>query len=60
MLALRAVAKSSTVEQEDVSDPETLSDDEEARLLREHIAVYRLDGFCSSAPRSSSSTSSSA
>ena len=44
VLALRAVAKSSTVEQEDVSDPETLSDDEEGRLLREHIAVYRLDG----------------
>jgi SulP family sulfate permease len=45
VLALRAMAKSSTVEQEDVTvDAETISDDQESTLLREHIAVYRLDG----------------
>lgn len=45
VLALRAMAKSSTVEQEDVTpDADSISDDEESRLLREHIAVYRLDG----------------
>lgn len=47
VLALRAMARSSTVEQEDVAasvPEETLSDDEEVALLRDHIAVYRLDG----------------
>ena len=45
VLALRAMAKSSTVEQEDVTvDAESISEDEESTLLREHIAVYRLDG----------------
>ncbi len=45
VLALRAVAKSSTVEQEEVDpDAGAISDDEESALLREHIAVYRLDG----------------
>lgn len=47
LLALRAMAKSSGVEQEDAaaSAPgDVISDDEEVALLREHIAVYRLDG----------------
>lgn len=45
VLALRAMAKSSTVEQEDVTgDGESITDDQESMLLREHIAVYRLDG----------------
>jgi SulP family sulfate permease len=45
VLALRAMAKSSTVEQEDVTtDGESISDEEESTLLRGHIAVYRLDG----------------
>jgi SulP family sulfate permease len=47
VLALRALAKASTVEQEDlpgVADGDAVTDDEEVALLREHIAVYRLDG----------------
>jgi SulP family sulfate permease len=45
VLALRAMAKSSTVAQEDVSvEGDAISDDQESTLLREHIAVYRLDG----------------
>lgn len=47
LLALRAMAKSSSVEQEDVASSapgDVLTDDEEVALLREHIAVYRLDG----------------
>lgn len=45
VLALRAVARSSTVEQEEVAgEAESITDDQEAMLLREHIAVYRLDG----------------
>lgn len=47
VLALRAMAKSSTVEQEEVSfagSTETVTDDQEVELLRQHIAVYRLDG----------------
>lgn len=47
VLALRAMAKSSTVEQEDVMSSvadDGLTDDEEVALLRDHIAVYRLDG----------------
>jgi SulP family sulfate permease len=47
VLALRAMAKSSTVAQEDVADSlpgDTITDEEEVALLREHIAVYRLDG----------------
>lgn len=47
VLALRAMARSSTVEQEDVaaSAPDgVLTDADEVALLRDHIAVYRLDG----------------
>jgi SulP family sulfate permease len=48
VLALRAVAKSSTLEEEqdDVVERamDSISDDEETSLLHEHIAVYRLDG----------------
>jgi SulP family sulfate permease len=48
VLALRAVAKSSTVEEEadEVVDRamDAISEDEEVALLHEHIAVYRLDG----------------
>ena len=47
VLALRAMARSSTVEQEDVATAapgDALTDDEEVALLRQHIAVYRLDG----------------
>jgi sulfate permease, SulP family len=47
VLALRAMAKSSTVEQEDLGasiDADVLTGDEEAALLRGHIAAYRLDG----------------
>ncbi len=45
VLALRAMAKSSSVEQEEVSTAaDLLSDEEEIALLHEHIAVYRLDG----------------
>lgn len=53
VLALRAVAKSSTVEEEDevvveraagVSSPDEVTADDEVALLHEHIAVYRLDG----------------
>jgi SulP family sulfate permease len=48
VLALRAVAKTSTLEEEEegVVDEviDRISDDEESALLHEHIAVYRLDG----------------
>jgi SulP family sulfate permease len=47
VLALRAMAKSSTVEQEEVAftpSTESVSEEEEHALLRQHIAVYRLDG----------------
>jgi SulP family sulfate permease len=48
VLALRAVAKSSTLEEEqdDVVDQarDGITDDEESALLHEHIAVYRIDG----------------
>ena len=48
VLALRSMAKSSTVETEDdeVLDRaiDRVSDDDETRLLREHITVYRIDG----------------
>lgn len=47
VLALRAMAKSSRVEQEDFRESmegEARADDELAALLRQHIAVYRLDG----------------
>jgi sulfate permease, SulP family len=47
VLALRAMAKASTVQQEDVAEAaqlDAVSDDEEAELLREHIAIYRIDG----------------
>jgi SulP family sulfate permease len=46
VLALRAMAKSSSVQQEDLpaAPDDSLTDDEETALLREHIAVYRLDG----------------
>ncbi len=48
VLALRAVAKSSTLEaeQEDIVDQamDRITDDDESALLHEHIAVYRLDG----------------
>jgi SulP family sulfate permease len=43
VLALRAMAKSSSLEREDLP-PVEVSDVEEMDLLREHIAVYRLDG----------------
>jgi SulP family sulfate permease len=48
VLALRAVAKSSTLEEEQDEIVEqamdSITDDEESALLHEHIAVYRLDG----------------
>jgi SulP family sulfate permease len=47
VLALRAMAKSSTVEQEAVLGAEAgevVTDEEESALLKQHIAVYRLDG----------------
>jgi SulP family sulfate permease len=48
VLALRAMAKSSTVEPErdDILDRamDEFSDDDERRLMRQHIAVYRMDG----------------
>ncbi len=44
VLALRHVANSSGAEVELLSLDETVTDGEEARLLHEHIVVYRLDG----------------
>ncbi len=47
VLALRALAKSSGVEQEQMAaanPSDVIADSEEIALLREHIAVYRLDG----------------
>lgn len=53
VLALRAMAKSSTVEEEDelvveraagVAGADEVTADDEVALLHEHIAVYRLDG----------------
>lgn len=43
VLALRAVARSSGLHRERLEVPELTSEDEQA-LLREHIAVYRIDG----------------
>ena len=44
VLALRHVARSSGAEIEPISLDETVTDVDEARLVREHIVVYRLDG----------------
>ncbi|MEY2522638.1 MAG: sulfate permease, SulP family, partial [Ilumatobacteraceae bacterium] len=44
VLALRHVARTSGAEVEPLSLDETVTDSEEARLLHEHIVVYRLDG----------------
>ncbi len=51
VLALRAMAKSSTVTPEDASildaarpQRDEISEDDESRLMRDHIAVYRIDG----------------
>jgi SulP family sulfate permease len=44
MLAVRHVARNSGAEIEPLSLDETVTDAEEARLLHEHIVVYRLDG----------------
>ncbi len=44
VLALRHVARNSGAEVEPLSLDETVTDVEEARLLHEHIVVYRLDG----------------
>jgi SulP family sulfate permease len=44
VLALRHVARNSGAELEPLSLDETVTDVEEARLLHEHIVVYRLDG----------------
>ncbi len=47
VLALRAMAKASTVEQEVIAfagSEDSVSDEQEHELLRQHIAVYRLDG----------------
>lgn len=43
VLALRAMARSSGLHRERLEVPELTSEDEQA-LLREHIAVYRIDG----------------
>jgi sulfate permease, SulP family len=44
VLALRHVARNSGAEVEPLSLDETVTDADEARLLHEHIVVYRLDG----------------
>lgn len=44
VLALRHVARNSEAEVEPLSLDETVTDADEARLLHEHIVVYRLDG----------------
>ncbi|MEY2552554.1 MAG: sulfate permease, SulP family [Ilumatobacteraceae bacterium] len=44
LLALRHVARNSGAEVEALALDETVTDVEEARLLHEHIVVYRLDG----------------
>ena len=44
VLALRHVARNSGAEAEPLSLDETVTDAEEARLLHDHIVVYRLDG----------------
>lgn len=47
VLALRAMARSSTVAPESpavVAEAQELSQDSQAQLLHEHIAVYRMDG----------------
>ena len=44
VLALRQVARTSGAEIEPLSLDEMVTDSEEARLLHEHIVVYRLDG----------------
>jgi SulP family sulfate permease len=44
MLAVRHVARNSGAEIEPLTLDETVTDAEEARLLHEHIVVYRLDG----------------
>lgn len=44
VLALRHIARSSGAEIEPLSLDETVTDAQEARLLHDHIVVYRLDG----------------
>jgi SulP family sulfate permease len=44
VLALRHVARNSGAEVEPLSLDDTVTDAEEARLLHDHIVVYRLDG----------------
>jgi sulfate permease, SulP family len=44
LLALRHVALNSEAEREPVPADERLDGDDEARLLRDHIVVYRIDG----------------
>ncbi|MEP7112502.1 MAG: SulP family inorganic anion transporter [Ilumatobacteraceae bacterium] len=44
VLALRHIARSSGAEIEPLSLDDTVTDGEEARLLHDHIVVYRLDG----------------
>ncbi len=44
LLALRSMARSSQVDTEPIPDGVHLDDEGEHRLLREHIAVYRLSG----------------
>lgn len=43
VLALRSMAKSSSLDREPVPD-DLVSDDEEAKMLGQHIAIYRVDG----------------
>ncbi len=44
VLALRHIARSAEAQLEDLPGDDTITSDEEAMLLDEHIVVYRLDG----------------
>ncbi len=44
VLALRSLAQSSRVEREDIAAHPEVNTDDEADLMADHIAVYRLDG----------------
>jgi SulP family sulfate permease len=44
LLALRLVARSSAAQLEPVPSDDTITGDDEAELLHQHIVVYRLDG----------------
>jgi SulP family sulfate permease len=43
-LALRHVARTSEAEREPLPPDDTIDPDDEARLLHDHIAIYRIDG----------------